>query len=378
MKPKKNKNSAGPSPAIQPPAVIKPDQKQIEKFHRIEEFRRMTRQAEYFSKLAEFEKADPGSKRYEQTIKFIHELFEQEEWFSENTPYDFKRHHWSKIADLAYLICGYLKKIALADSPQAIEQIGFLTVEMTETLTQLLTRTSEAAQKNAALIKELSSKFDAIWIGDFKSNAELMKRTSRGIPYWPMLRFMHTRANEQIQFQQIAKDLELGKDCPINVSENANYSLETPINSFVWKCLRHFQNACWVIQQNMQPTRTPVHSLNPPFKWIDVPAKTFEESAEEYVIKKIPSPDTGRQITAGFIKREAIPIYKEICKLEPLTKSNAPDWANKGVMPYVKIEFPDLRKVPELRAYKTGRDGKRYAPVRLAVIQSLQQMARES
>jgi hypothetical protein len=372
MKPKKNKNAVVPSPAITPPSEVPPDQKKIL------EFRQLTNQAAYFAKLSEFEKTDPGGKRYEQTIKFIHELFEQEEWFSENTPYDFKRHHWSKIADLAYLICGYLKKIALADSPQAVEQLGFLTVEMTETLTQLLTVKSDACKKNEALIKEISTKFDAFWTEGIKSNSELMKRTSRGIPYWPMLRFLNTSANSKKQFKRIAGDLELGKDCPINVSENANYSLETPINSFVWKCLRHFQNACWVIEHNMLPTRRPIQSLNPVWEWVDVPAKTFEEAAENYVIKKIPSPATGRPITAGFIKREGIPIYKEICKLDPLTKSNAETWADKAVMPYVKIEFPDLRKVPELSAINTGRDGKRYSPVRKAVIQSLEQMARKA
>lgn len=367
----KNKKAVVASPAILPPAEIKPDQKQIE------EFRRITRQAEYFSKLAEFDKADPGSKRHEQTIKFIHELFEQEEWFSENTPYDFKRHHWSKITDIAYLSCGYLKKIALADHPQAIEHLAFLTIGMTETLTQLITETSEAAKNNAALLKELSQKFDSSWVGTFPSNTEIMKRTARGIPYWPMLRFLNTAANSKKQFKRIAGDLELGKDCPINVSENANYSLETPINSFVWKCLTNFQHTCWAVQQNMLPTRRPIQSLNPVWEWADVPAKTFEEAAEDYVIKKIPSPATGRPITDGFIKREAIPIYKEICKLDPLTKSNAETWADKAVMPYVKIEFPDLRKVPELSAFNIGRDGKRYAPVRKAAIQSLKQMARK-
>ena len=370
MKPKKNKIVAASPSLVPTPAELALHEKQIL------EFRKLTNQAEYFKKLDEIAKADTAGK-YEQTLNFIRELMEQEQWFSENTPYYFKQYHWSRIADLGYVICGHLKKIALAGQPEAIEKLAFVTVELTETLTQLLTIKSEADKRNDALLKELSSKFDASWVGTFRSNAELMKDTSRAIPYWPMLRFLNTAANSKKQFRRIADDLELGKDCPINVSEDANYSLETPINSFAWKCLRHFQNTCWVIQQNMLPTKRPIQSLNPVLDWVDVPAKSFEESAEDFIEKKISSPANGKQITAGFIKREAIPIYKAACKLEPLTKSNAVVWAEKAIMPYVKIEFPDLRKVPELSAYKTGRDGKRYAVVRKALIQALEQMARK-
>jgi hypothetical protein len=53
-------------------------------------------------------------------------------------------------------------------------------------------------------------------------------------------------------------------------------------------------------------------------------------------------------------------------------------WRDKAIMPYVKSTYPDLRKVPELSAYKTGASGKRYAPVRKAVIQALKQMAPKS
>lgn len=78
-----------------------------------------------------------------------------------------------------------------------------------------------------------------------------------------------------------------------------------------------------------------------------------------------------------MIHRAEIPIYKQSCKLLPLTKTRAEKWAEVAIMPYVKIRFPDLRKVIELKAIKSGRTGKRYAPVRKAVIQSLKQMARK-
>lgn len=84
MKPKKNKNAVVAPAPILPPVGLTLEEKKIQ------EFRRLTHQNEYFEKLNEFGKSDPAGKKYEQTIKFIHELFEQEEWLSKNTPFYFK------------------------------------------------------------------------------------------------------------------------------------------------------------------------------------------------------------------------------------------------------------------------------------------------
>lgn len=361
---------ASPLPAATQPAELSAEQKNQQ------EWERLIKLPEYFAKDFEFERSKINHQTFLQTLKSIDELMEQEEWFAKNTPFPFKAIHSSRIAELAFLITGYLKKIALAGNNEAIEKIAFITVDLTETLMELLTTKSETAKNYAALPKDPSGRFDSAWNMAAKSNAELMKGIARQIPYWPMLRFLNTRANAQTQFQQIAKDLELGKDCPINVSESANYSLETPINSFVWKCLRHFQGILWIIQNTQNPVYQYAQTLNPAYA--DHPVKTFEDAAERYVIKEIKSPVTGRPMTIGLIKREEIPIYKASCKLPPLTKSTAKNWADTAIMPYVKIRFPDLRQVPELKAHKTGPTGKRYAPVRLSVIQSLKQMARES
>ena len=78
-----------------------------------------------------------------------------------------------------------------------------------------------------------------------------------------------------------------------------------------------------------------------------------------------------------MIHREEIPIYIQSRKLTPLTKASAEDWADVAIMPYVKIRFPDLRKVEELKGINTGSMGRRYAPVRKAVIQALRQVARK-
>ena len=79
-----------------------------------------------------------------------------------------------------------------------------------------------------------------------------------------------------------------------------------------------------------------------------------------------------------MIHREDIPIYKDSFNFAPLIKSNAQQWADSGIMPYIRNRFPDLREVEELRNLKekVGPTGKRYAPLRKAVIQAMQQLAR--
>jgi len=375
MKPKKNKNNSNASPAPLEPFKLTPEQNRALDI-RQQEWDKLTNFTEYFNKSLEFHKSGFHQEQLHfQAINVIHGLMEEEEWFSENTPYPFKVVHNSTIANLAFLTCGYLKKIALLDNQNAIKTLAYLTVEMTEVLTQLLTSTTESAKHNAALIKEIDIKFPGSTNMAVKSNYAIMQNEARLIPYWPMLRFLNTAANSKKQFKRIADSLQLGKECPINVSEAANYSLETPINSFVWKCLRHFQSIHSIIQMATSPgyqySQALGLSVGPPAEPV-----TFEKAIEGYVITKIKSPTTGKPKIAGLVKREDIPIYKVSSKLPPLTKSTATNWADKAIMPYVKSNFSDLRKVPELTAYKTGPDGKRYAPVRKAVIQALKQMAR--
>lgn len=336
-----------------------------------DEWEKLTKFQTYYTKAKEISESGPGQEKiFHAAIQTIHDLMWSEEWFAKNTPYPFKISHWSRISLLAGLTCDYLQILALADNHDAIKTLARLTVKMTETLTQLLTAPTEAAQRNATLMAELSIKYKGAcdWIE--KSNAELMKNIAHELPYWPMLRFLNTAANAQSQFHRIAKELELGKDCPINVSESANYSLETPINLFVWKCLRHFQAVHDHIDRGLK---------YPGYGHVDGPAKSIDEAVEGIIFFQYPTQQGKIPFRpGGMIKRDDIPIYKESYRLPPLTKLTAKEWADKAVMPYVKSYFPDLRKVPELKAYRTqtGREGKRYAPVRKAIIQSLKQMAR--
>jgi len=198
-----------------------------------------------------------------------------------------------------------------------------------------------------------------------------MQSVARDIPYWPMLRFLNSAANSKKQFQRIADQLELGKECPINVSELANYSLETPINSFVWKCLRHFQRVHRHIRHDYK---------YPGFGHVDRKAETFEEAVEGIVFTKLEPPYTLRPIIVGMIKREDIPIYKASYALPPLTKSTAEEWADKAIVPYVCSKYPDFRNVPEFsNIFKRSgvkTRGQQRAQIRKDIIRSLTSMAR--
>jgi hypothetical protein len=306
--------------------------------------------------------------RYAQAVNALHEFDQQAAWFAKNTPHPFKVSYSSRISSLAGVACRYLQRLALHGNQRAVADLARLTVEMTETLTDLLAGEPEKVE----------------------ANARLMRRLTARLPYWPMIQFRHAAANNH--FPRLADLLELGKDCLINATEQANYSLQTPINRFVWHCLKHFDEVHWIIRESLDPKgkdqtwseivaagERAMHmfelvaagkvNINPEKR----PDDPIEKALEPYVFT-----DTDKH-RFGMIHREEIPIYKDSFKLEPLTKSNAPQWADSAIMPYVRNRFPDLRTVEELHYLKgkVGRTGKRYAPVRKAVIQALQQLARK-
>src|ERR1017187_7452627 len=333
MKPKRKQKQSDNQNVLPPPAEPTPEEMRIHA-----EYRRLTKFPEYSAKQREFhENRREREKQFHAAINVIHDVMGKEEWFAQNTPYPFKL-HWSRVALLADLTCRYLRQIALSNNHRAIKTLAEISVEMTETLTELLTRKSQAAQEDARLIAEINT-IPGISKYAVESNADLMQDIARQIPYWPMLRFLNTAANSKKQFQRIAAQLELGKECPINVSESANYSLETPINSFVWRSLRHFQQVHWHIR----------HGLNGPgYGHEDRPAETFEEALEPIVFFRHQSQRGSRPFaTGGMIKREDIPIYKASYALPPLTKTTAKNWADKAIVPYVCSKYPDFSKVPE-------------------------------
>ncbi|MCX6908721.1 MAG: hypothetical protein NTY01_11845 [Verrucomicrobia bacterium] len=303
------------------------------------EWRKKVKWLEYEAKSAEFHKAKPNNTVLsQQAIKAIHHFAEQDEWFAKNTPYPFEWHHLSPIPGLANLACEYLQQLARAGSHNAIEDIARLTVELTETLNDLLHGESETANENA----------------------ELMKRVAAELPYWPMLQFRNTAANNH--FPRVAEKLELGKECPINVSESANYSLQTPINRFVWQCLRHFQKVHWSMRH------------------AEVFNQTIDETLSSLVFREYAPPVSHRRFVCGMIRAEEIPVCKKSYQLPLLTKSTAKQWADVAIMARLDAiefdylnapEFEQIRKRKRVKSRGTAR-----AEIRKDMISALHSMAR--
>ena len=129
--------------------------------------------------------------------------------------------------------------------------------------------------------------------------------------------------------------------------------MNTPVNRFVWRLLKHFQEIHNILSRSERDK------------------DTVEQALEDYVF----GPNGG-----GMIHRDEIPIYKKSCRLAPLTKTkaSAKAWADVAIMPFVKRRFPDLRQVKSLQGINTGPTGKRHTELRKFVIQHLFQLARKS
>ena len=173
-----------------------------------------------------FQKAG-NEARHTQAVDAIYEFNRQAALFAKNTPHPFKISYSPHyISTLAALSCQFLQRLALRGNQNAIADLARLTVEMAETLTDLLSGDPEKVEANSNLMRSLSA----------------------SLPYWPTLQFRHAAANNH--FPRVADLLHLGKDCPINATEQANYSLQTPINRFVWRCLKHFDEVHWIIRNS--------------------------------------------------------------------------------------------------------------------------------
>jgi len=293
---------------------------------------------EFDAKRAELREEQDSERRYSAVIKAIHDYAEHDEWFATNTPYPFATSYWSKIPGLAQVCCRYLQAIAKAGNKEAIRSLASLAVNLTEALDEF--------------VADESSQSDQV--------VELLKWKAEELPYWPVLYFRNTTANNHLP--RLADRIGLSSKCYLNVSETANFSLRTPVNRFVWKCLRHFQEMHQIIEAGKRG------------------GTAAEKTLELYVFCEVSPPQAHRRFVAGMIHREEIPIYAESCRLPPLTKDRAvaKRWADVAIMPYVKIRFPDLRKVPELKGIKSGVSGQSYARLRKAIVQALEQVARRA
>ncbi len=188
------------------------------------------------------------------------------------------------------------------------------------------------------------------------TNPERFRTRARELPYWPMLVFRHKAANNHL-FEKsadgqtpLAEAIELGKDCPINVSNRANYSLKTPINAFVWDLLEEIHRG-----------RDWVKSV----KSGEFQKDSSKQTDEELLIAR-----------AGM-SQEEVTIYMIAYELPPLDKTTSSQWGDSVLMPLIRLLHPDLRNVSVFANLETGPNGKRYAPARKLILKALHNLARE-
>jgi hypothetical protein len=284
---------------------------------------------------------------YERRSEFvfgsIHHWADEDDWFAEHTPHPFAQVHWSVNHMLASLCCRYLQQSARRGNEDAIRTLADLAVELTETLTELIADETPEADKNAKLVK---------WIAE-------------ELPYWPMLHFRNAAANNH--FPRIADKIGLGDKCLVNVSDRANYSLRTPINRLVWRCLRHIKKVQDILA------------------WGEREKKTVAEALAPCIILELPPvrphPIVPRKNIGGMIHGEEIPIHERCRKLPPLTKSNAEQWADVAIMPLLRVWYPDFYAEPALKMILKQRNPKsrkaELTAVRKAVVQQLGGLARK-
>jgi hypothetical protein len=376
MKQKKNKKLDDSFPSSAQPVELTPEQKRQQEI-RHQEWNRITKLQEYSKKLGEFLKSEENEhKSFIDALNTINRDAEWDEYFITNFPIA-ARHGWVRTGMFAETACRHLRNLAICNNSQAIRTLAKITVEMTETLTELLTKKSPAAKKTEEIIKELNEKCAANM--RLEENTELLRDIASELPYWPMLRFRNAAGNAEEQFQLLADNLKLGEKCPLNVSKQANYNLDIPINSFVWKCLRHFQKVHSSIKFGFEYPRNQQRLDS--FLGVEKPKKTFEEAIASIVFQ-IPKVQMLKPRLVGMIPEKDIGIYKVSYDLPPLTKSTAKDWTDKAIMPYVCSRFSDFSKVPEFAGLLKRTDvktrGQQRKEIRKDILRSLTSLARKA
>lgn len=167
-------------------------------------------------------------------------------------------------------------------------------------------------------------------------------------PYLPMLVFRNVSAYRD-RFSRLADSLNLGANCPINVSERAMFRFtDSPINALVFDVLMVFMEA---------------------FEWIDWAHKTDP-------VKQIGKGATFEDLLIEYARmpREEHGLFMSVRKLKPLTKTSSREWAEKAVIPYLETRYSDWRKVPALASH-LGKAGGR-AKAKEAILDALRGMAK--
>lgn len=194
-------------------------------------------------------------------------------------------------------------------------------------------------------LEELSTKYP-----------ERFRLLARELPYWPMLVFRHKAANNHLFDKSadgqkpLADLLDLGSDCPINVSNRANYSLKTPINAFLWNILSQLHwGRGWV--RSIRCGR---------------------------IVRATPGQtDMELMCERARISCDEAAIHFKAFDLPPLDKSTCGQWTEDVLMPWIRLKCLDLREEPVFASTPVGPNGRSFAGARKLVARALKNLARE-
>lgn len=189
--------------------------------------------------------------------------------------------------------------------------------------------------------------------GFSETHAAWLRHAAGDVPYWPMLRFHHEEANNH--FDRLAQAIGLGKTCAIRV-DGAKYSLEVPINAYLFRVLRCFQYMDWLMRES----------------------KAAQHLGDDYIHR---ANWFGRKLTDAEMT-----LFKHVATLPPLvaTPESVRQWVDEAIMPFIfteecegKQDLAKLLAVPAFAAYlKNRRNINKYSDGRRAIRNTILQQLR--
>jgi hypothetical protein len=179
---------------------------------------------------------------------------------------------------------------------------------------------------------------------------------ARQMPAWPMLRHRHT--GDRRRFRQLAKRLELGAEYPTDATESARFRPDSPL-------VRYLEPIICRLHLFYCDRNAAVGRGSSPAEQDHLIARRWRQWPEE-----LPGADLLR-------------ILNAVCRLPPLTKATALQWAETAVVPlilatdardYANCAEPVLRKIATQKGVKT--QGTFNSRLRAAVVPTLRRLAR--
>ncbi len=177
----------------------------------------------------------------------------------------------------------------------------------------------------AEVVVDLVKHFEAMC----ERHPERFRYLARELPYWPALVTKH-KAGYRKRFERIAGKgfLELGAECPLDPSARAMYRLETPVCGLLWEEV--FRD--WLaVSAEVRALRREARQRNQP---VD---PRQDGAAIESAVAHCCASDAERD------------IFRAAFALPELSKATANRWADRFVIPYLRLKLPQWQAVPALK-----------------------------